>query len=149
MFSQYPNAYSECFDTELARNVPRQTGMSEDARQILGKHGEDLACAELERLGYAILDRRYRTRIGEIDIVCSHEGTTVFVEVKTRLGEQFGGGEEAITVWKQRRLTQMAVDYLARHRLHDRPCRFDVVAIDIEGGRPRIQVYAHAFDASS
>jgi putative endonuclease len=73
----------------------------------------------------------------------------VFVEVKTRLGEQFGGGEEAITVWKQRRLTQMAVDYLARHRLHDRPCRFDVVAIDIEGGRPRIQVYAHAFDASS
>jgi len=73
---------------------------------------------------------------------------TVFVEVKTRVGEQFGGGEEAITAWKQRRLTQMAVDYLARHRLHDRPCRFDVVAIDIEGGRPRIQVYAHAFDAA-
>lgn len=137
------------FDTELARNVPLDPGMSDDARQILGKHGEDLACAELVRLGYAILDRRYRTRFGEIDIVASIDGVTVFVEVKTRVGEQFGGGEEAITAWKQRRMTQMAVDYLARHRLHDRPCRFDVVAIDMDGGRPRIQVYAHAFDATS
>ena len=122
--------------------------MTDDARQILGKHGEDLACAELERLGYAILDRRYRTKFGEIDIVASESGATVFVEVKTRIGEQFGGAAEALTSWKQRRLTQMAVDYLARHRLHDRPCRFDVVAIEMDDGRPRIQVYAHAFDAS-
>ena len=123
--------------------------MSDDARQILGKLGEDLACAELERLGYAILDRRYRTKYGEIDIVAREAGTTVFVEVKTRVGEQFGGGAEALTAWKQRRITQMAVDYLARHHLHDRPCRFDVVTIEMEGGQPRIQVYAHAFDASS
>jgi putative endonuclease len=123
--------------------------MSDDARQNLGKHGEDLACAELERRGYAILDRRYRTKFGEIDIVASHQGVTVFVEVKTRVGERFGGGADALTTWKQRRLTQMAVDYLARHRLHDRPCRFDVVAIEMDGGRPRIQIYAHAFDASS
>src|SRR5262245_18605866 len=122
--------------------------MTDDARQIRGKHGEDLACAELVRLGYAILDRRYRTKFGEIDIVASEGGTTVFVEVKTRVGEQFGGAAEALTAWKQRRVTQMAVDYLARHRLHDRPCRFDVVAIDMDDGRPRIQVYAHAFDAS-
>jgi len=122
--------------------------MTDDARQILGKHGEDLACAELERLGYAILDRRYRTKFGEIDIIASEGGATVFVEVKTRVAEQFGGGAEALTAWKQLRLTQMAVDYLARHRLHDRPCRFDVVAIDMNDGRPRIQVYAHAFDAS-
>ena len=123
--------------------------MSDDARQILGKLGEDLACAELERLGYAILDRRYRTKYGEIDIVAREAGTTVFVEVKTRVGEQVGGGAEALTAWKQRRITQMAVDYLARHRLHDQPCRFDVVTIEMEGGQPRIQVYAHAFDASS
>jgi putative endonuclease len=123
--------------------------MSDDARQILGKLGEDLACAELERRGYAILERRYRTRFGEIDIVAREGGTTVFVEVKTRVGEQFGGGAEALTAWKQRRITQMAVDYLARHRLHDRPCRFDVVTIEMEGGQPLIQVYAHAFDSSS
>jgi putative endonuclease len=123
--------------------------MSDDARHTLGKHGEDLACAELERLGYAILERRYRTRFGEIDIVASIDGVTVLVEVKTRVGERFGAAAEAVTAWKQRRLTQMAVDYLTRHRLHDRPCRFDVVAIDMDGGQPRIQVYAHAFDATS
>lgn len=111
--------------------------------------GEDLACAELERLGYAILDRRYRTKFGEIDIVALRDGVTVFVEVKARGGDQFGGGAAAVTPWKQRRITQMAVDYLARHRLHDRPCRFDVVTIEMDGGQPRVQVYAHAFDASS
>ena len=73
----------------------------------------------------------------------------MFVEVKTRVGEQFGGGAEAVTAWKQRRMTQMAVDYLARHRLHDRPCRFDVVAIDFDGGRPRIQVYAQRLRCAS
>jgi putative endonuclease len=122
--------------------------MTDDARQLLGKMGEDLACRELERLGYAILDRRYRTKFGEIDIIASIDGVTVFVEVKARMGEQFGGGAEAITAWKQRRITQMAVDYLARHGLHDRPCRFDVVTIEMDGGQPRIQVYAHAFDAA-
>jgi putative endonuclease len=122
--------------------------MSDDGRQLLGKMGEDLACAELERLGYAIRDRRYRTKFGEIDIVASIDGVTVFVEVKARMGEEFGGAAEAVTAWKQRRITQMAVDYLARHRLHDRPCRFDVVTIEMADGRPRVQVYAHAFDAS-
>jgi putative endonuclease len=124
-------------------------GMSADDRQSFGKMGEELACAELERLGYAILDRRYRTRFGEIDIVATIGGVTVFVEVKARAGEQFGGGAEAVTRWKQRRIAQMAVDYLARRRLHDRPCRFDVVTIQLTGGRPRIQVYAHAFDLSA
>src|SRR5262245_66350373 len=113
--------------------------MTDDARQFLGKMGEDLACAELERLGYAILDRRYRTKFGEIDIVALRDGVTVFVEVKARAGDQFGGGAAAVTSWKQRRITQMAVDYLARHRLHDRPCRFDVVTIEMDGGQPRRQ----------
>ena len=78
----------------------------------------------------------------------SPAATTVFVVVKTRVGAEFGGGAAALTAWKQRRVTQMAVDYLARHRLHDRPCRFDVVTIEMDDGRPRIQVYAHAFDAT-
>ena len=56
------------------------------ARQILGKLGEDLAVAELERRGYAITARRYRTPSGEIDIVCDHSGVLVFVEVKTQGG---------------------------------------------------------------
>jgi putative endonuclease len=123
--------------------------MSVDPRQSLGKRGEDLACAELSRRGYAILARRYRTRFGEIDIVACDRGTTVFVEVKARDGGRFGDGAEAVTGWKQRRVAGMAVDYLTRHRLHDRPCRFDVVAIDVGADPPRVEVYINAFDAAS
>src|SRR3954468_11604696 len=118
-------------------------------RQSLGLMGEDLACAELRRRGYDIVERRYRTRFGEIDIVARHDGVTVFVEVKTRDGDAYGGGAEAMTPWKQRRVAQMAVDYVARHRLNDRPCRFDVVLVDVmPGGGSRVEVYPHAFEMS-
>ena len=100
------------------------------ARQILGKSGEQAAVAELERRGYAILDRRYRTARGEIDIVARDGDTVVFVEVKVRETAECGTAAEAVTCQKQRRLAYMACDYLARHHLMDQPCRFDVVAID-------------------
>ena len=122
--------------------------MTNDPRQELGKSGEDLACAELERRGYAILERRYRTRFGEIDIIASDQGTIVFVEVKARMGKEFGGGAEAITAWKQRRVAQMAIDYLSRRRLLECPCRFDVVAVDFVAGQACLTVYPNAFDAS-
>ncbi|HXH24483.1 MAG TPA: YraN family protein [Vicinamibacterales bacterium] len=121
--------------------------MSNDARHRLGRSGEDLACRELQRRGYSILDRRYRTRFGEIDIVARDGDVTVFVEVKTRTGDDFGGAAAGVTGWKQRRIAQMAADYLVRHGLHDRPCRFDVVAVDLAGGRPRVEVYQDAFEA--
>src|SRR5215204_5988337 len=114
---------------------------SDDVRQALGILGEDLACTELQRRGYAIIERRYRTRYGEIDIVARDGDVTVFVEVKTRTGAGYGGGAEAVTLWKQRRIAKMAVDFLVRHRLHDRPCRFDVVAIDVSGRAPVVDVY--------
>ena len=118
-------------------------------RQQLGFLGENLAVSELTRRGYAILDRRYRTRHGEIDIVADDGGTIVFVEVKARATREFGGAAEAVTPFKQRRLASMAVDYLARRRLTDRPCRFDVVAIDgVESASPAITVYCGAFDVS-
>jgi putative endonuclease len=118
-------------------------------RQQLGFLGENLAVAELTRRGYAILDRRYRTRRGEIDIVADDGGTIVFVEVKARATGDFGGGAEAVTPSKQRRLVSMAIDYLARRGLTDRPCRFDVIAIDdVDGASPVITVYCSAFDAS-
>jgi putative endonuclease len=123
--------------------------MTSDNRQSLGLAGEDLACKELERLGYEILARRYRTRFGEIDIVAKHKQTTVFVEVKARCGDEYGGGAAAVTAWKQRRIAQMAVDYLSRHNLHDTPCRFDVVTIDVKDGRDEITVYLNAFDAAN
>jgi putative endonuclease len=121
--------------------------MEIDKRQSLGKSGEDLACGELERRGYAILARRYRSRFGEIDIIARCNEVIVFVEVKARAGDDFGGGADAVTPWKQRRIAKMALDYLSRHNLHDKPCRFDVVAVDVTNGRPDILVYQGAFDA--
>jgi putative endonuclease len=121
--------------------------MSVDARQTLGKRGEELACRELRRRGYAILDRRYRTRMGEIDIVARHDGATVFVEVKARRDSRFGGAAAAVTPWKQRRMMAMALDYMARRRLLGGPCRFDVVTVEFDEGGVRVEVYAHAFEA--
>ena len=118
------------------------------ARQELGKLGEELAVRELQRLGYAISARRYRTPGGEIDVVADHLGTLVFVEVKARADAEFGTAAEAITPRKRRRLVRMARDYLARERVGDRPCRFDVVTVTLGEPKPLIEVYANAFDAS-
>ena len=118
------------------------------ARQALGKLGEEVAVGELERLGYAVLARRYRTPAGEIDIVANHQGTLVFVEVKARVDGEFGTALEAVTPWKQRQLVRMARDYLARAGVVDRPCRFDVVAVMFADARPIVEVVPNAFDAS-
>jgi putative endonuclease len=117
------------------------------SRVILGKIGEDLACLELQRRGYAILARRYRRRGGELDIVARDGPTIVFVEVKAREHDGFGAGVEAVTGLKRRRIVQLAWDYLLRHRLTGVPCRFDVVSIRLAPGSPVIDVYRNAFSA--
>jgi putative endonuclease len=122
--------------------------MAKDGRQTFGKLGEDLACAELSRRGYELLDRRYRTRYGEIDIVARHQGAIVFVEVKARASAIFGDAADAVTGIKQHRIARMAVDFLARRHLTNQPCRFDVVAVSFDRGRPRVDVYENAFQVS-
>ena len=110
------------------------------ARQELGKIGENLAAAALVARGYAILDRRYRTRHGEIDIVAEDRGTIVFVEVRARATGEFGRAADSLTRAKRRKVTAMAVDYLARRHLTDRPCRFDVVTVDdANGAKPEVR----------
>ena len=105
-------------------------------RQSLGILGESLACDALRARGYAILATRYRTRFGEIDIVSEHRGILVFVEVKARQSSAKGDAVDALTPWKQRRIAAMALDYLAWTGRLEKPCRFDVVAID-HAGSPR------------
>jgi putative endonuclease len=118
-------------------------------RQLLGELGEDLAVRELTRRGYAILARRYRTRHGEIDIIAEHAGTIVFVEVRARATAEFGRAAETVTDQKKRKVSAMAVEYLARQRITNRPCRFDVVAVDEAlGPAPEITVFPNAFDAT-
>jgi putative endonuclease len=118
-----------------------------DARVALGKTGEDLACAELERRGYEIIARRYRQRGGEIDIIAKDGATWVFVEVKARDSHEFGEAAEAVTPYKRRRIARLAMDYVTREHLSNCPCRFDVVAIHFDDGETRIEVFQNAFDA--
>ncbi len=117
------------------------------ARVAFGKTGEDLACQELERLGYEILARRYRIRGAEIDIIARDGPTIVFVEVKARDGRHFGEAAEAVTWRKRRRIVAAARNYVMEHRAHDCPCRFDVVTVHVEDERPRIEVFQNAFPA--
>ncbi len=112
-----------------------------------GAEGEDLACAHLRAQGYLIIERNYRCRSGEVDIVARHGEATVFVEVKERHGDSHGGGVEAVTFGKRRRVIRAARLYAASNGLFERPVRFDVLSIDWKDGRPGIRHDVGAFDA--
>ena len=114
----------------------------------IGRHGEDLAARWLEQQGYEIVARNYRRRFGEVDIIARHEGYLVFIEVKTRSSNRFGLPADALTARKQKQLTMIAQDYLARHACGDTPCRFDVLSVDLRSGRaPEISILVNAFDS--
>jgi putative endonuclease len=131
----------------MALDLLARPGMSR-SRIALGKTGEDLACRELQRRGYAIVARRYRRRGGELDIIARDGETVVFVEVKARRDRAFGQAAEAVGFVKRRRMAQLATDYVLRHHLTKSPCRFDVVSIHFDRERPVIEVFKNAFDVS-
>jgi putative endonuclease len=117
-------------------------------RGQLGQWGEDCACHALQRRGYEILERRYRTRYGEIDIIAADRGVLVFIEVKARRSMTRGGPADAVTWHKQRRLLQLAERYIAARRLSHMPCRFDVVSVSLSADAtgPRVEVLKGAFE---
>ena len=83
-----------------------------------------------------------------MDIVARDGPTLVFVEVKAREGRAYGDGVEAVTAFKRRRITRLALDYMVRHRLSDCPCRFDVVSIHLDSDATVIELFQNAFDAA-
>jgi len=95
---------------------------------IRGDEAEEKACRYLKERGYRILARNWRTRTGEIDIIAREEGTLVFVEVKARSGDGFGGPEAAVDRAKQRRIVSTALSFIEVTAC-ELPMRFDVVAI--------------------
>lgn len=107
----------------------------------LGKRGEDLAAEFLSGLGYTIVDRNWRSRGGELDIVAQHAEATVFVEVKTRAGTGFGHPFEAITARKLARLRTLAMAWCDAHLTGRRgPVRIDAIAVIAPRGvEPRIE----------
>ena len=111
----------------------------------LGRWGEDLAAAKLRESGLQIIDTRWRTRDGEIDIVARDGRTIVFCEVKSRSGMGFGGPFEAVTALKQRRLRKLAGAWLADHHEHAADLRFDVVGVLRTPGGTLVQHIVGAF----
>jgi len=116
----------------LGRPSRRLGEPSPDPRQRLGRQGERAAARALENAGLVILDRRYRTARGEIDLIAADGELVVFVEVKTRRGAGFGRPAEAVGSVKRQRLARVARHYLWHRRWSERPCRFDVVEVFVD-----------------
>ena len=111
-------------------------------RQRAGDAAEAQACARLEAAGCRILGRNVRYREGEIDIVADDGGTLVFVEVRMRRSDRFGGADASVDVFKRRRLLRAAQHFLLRHYgggARTPPCRFDVITADGDGIRDWIR----------
>jgi putative endonuclease len=105
------------------------------SRQTLGHVGESAAVRHLLGLGWMVLERNYRCRAGEIDVVARDQESVVFVEVRTRASEAFGTPEESITPSKARRMMTCALTYMATHPDLSADWRIDVIAVRVERDR--------------
>jgi len=99
----------------------------------IGQRGEDRAARFLQKQGLVVIARNVRCRGGEIDLVCRHGKSLVFVEVRLRRSAAYGGAAASITACKQRRIVLAARHYLAAHASADCDCRFDCVLIEGDG----------------
>lgn len=119
-----------------------------DQRRTLGRLGESLAARELERRGYQIIARNWRCPVGEIDLVAERGDALVFVEVRTRRGDERGTPQESITPAKQAKLIETAQTYLSENGVEERDWRIDVVAVEMSprGDLLRIDVIENAVE---
>jgi putative endonuclease len=98
-------------------------------KRAIGDFGEGIAVDYLRRHGYRIVDRNWRVRQGEIDIIAEKENEIVFVEVKTRTSDLFGGPEESMTIEKQNRVIRASLAYLHNNNYLQRDWRVDFIGI--------------------
>ncbi len=118
-------------------------------RKLFGQAGESAAEEYLRRKGYRIVARNLRSHLGELDLVAEDGQVLVFVEVKARRTDAFGGAIHAVHHRKQEKLIQLAAQYLARHHIKDRLCRFDVVLLQgPDATVPKIEHIQNAFEIS-
>lgn len=112
----------------------------------LGRTGEALASKYLRRHGYKIIEQNHKTRSGEIDIIAKNKEVLAFIEVKTRKTLDYGLPQEAVDIRKQRQISRVALEYLARKNIQDVDCRFDIVAITwLKNQKPQIELIKDAF----
>lgn len=111
-------------------------------KQTVGNHGEEIACKYLQKQGYRILEKNYRIRGGEIDIVAKEGNTLVFVEVKTRWSHEYGLPAESMTPWKIKALLKPARFYVQKIGWGDREYRLDFIGVDFADNpeNPKIEM---------
>jgi putative endonuclease len=117
-------------------------------RLKFGREGESAALRFLKKKGYRILEKNFRSKVGEIDIIAEQDGVIVFVEVKARADHEFGHPLNALTPAKQKKIIQTAQSFLSRKRISDKPMRFDVVALTSDAEGPdswQIELLQNAF----
>jgi putative endonuclease len=105
------------------------------------------ACGFLQVRGYKILEKNYRCKLGEIDVIARRRGRLAFVEIKTRTSAQFGTPQEAVDCPKQEKIFKVAQWYMKEKKLEQQPIAFDVVAVLWkEGQPPEIHLITDAFE---
>jgi putative endonuclease len=114
-------------------------------RQELGRYGEDRAAIFLQDRGYEIIDRNWRSQVGEIDLVAKDKDRLVFIEVKTRNGSGFGHPFEAITANKVARMRRLVADWCIAKQVSGVKVRLDAIAVLITGGRVYIEHLKEVF----
>jgi putative endonuclease len=117
-------------------------------RQLFGRDGERIAERYLQQKGYKLVERNYRCRGGEVDLIVLDRKVIVFVEVKTRSDHEFGNPLEAVEGRKQKKMIQAAEFFLNQKGLHNREARFDVIGISWSGQQPAVEHIENAFEAS-
>ncbi len=101
-------------------------------QQQFGKESEALAVKLLKKDGYKIVEKNYRTKLGEIDIIAKEKKTIVFVEVKARKSTHYGNAKWGVTPKKQQKISMVALQYLKDTKQINKKARFDVVAINFK-----------------
>ena len=128
-------SFLRCFiGREDTPSEPKSISRLQTANARTGAEGEEAAATHLCRLGWKILDRNWRSRHLELDIVAEERDTVVFVEVKTRAEGGLQTPFEALTPTKKERLCRAAQAWLEAHEAWSRPCRFDLVCVTSRAG---------------
>lgn len=114
--------------------------------QLFGGKGEAYAAKYLKKNGYKIIEKNFRNKIGEIDIIAMDRGVIVFIEVKARKSRAFGSPKDALTVCKQKKISKVALSWLkARNKIGAR-ARFDVVSIISNKSKQEVEIIKNAFE---
>lgn len=113
---------------------------------LLGKMGEELVIAYLCTIGYQVISKNFRCKLGEIDLIAREGNDLVFVEIKTRSGYDYGLPQESVNFAKRQKIKKVALYYLQKNNLLDCNCRFDVVAAIVNKHKlEQVEVISNAF----